>query len=194
MHALDTCFDSSIYIGHGQIIVIMGMKIKMDGGVTLHHTATVLQGSVRVKDSQGIGQHHTPYRHGGQGIHKVKHIFWRAFHAVAPVFKIYVHLHAAAHGILYRTQNIFNMLSCSLAQLCGNMLQATLAEQVHNTASGTKNPIGRPVLVNKTQHLKTVRIAVTGSPFGNTAYAILLTVRYHGRCNLHAIHVEVRQQ
>ena len=74
------------------------------------------------------------------------------------------------------------------------MLEAALAEQVHNAASGLQDPIGRAVLVNKPQHLYASQQTVALRPISNTPYAILLAVRYHGRCNLHAVHVQVRQQ
>ena len=194
MDTPDTGLYCRIDIGHGQVIVIMRMEIKMYHGIALHHTATVLLSGIGVENSQRIGQHHALYRHRSQGIHQVKDIFGRAFHSVAPVLQINVHLHAAAHSILNGAAYIPDMLIGRLAQLRGNVLEAALAEQVHYAAAGHHYPISRAVLIHKSQHLHAAQQTVALRPLGNTLHAILLAVRYHGRCNLHAVHIQVRQQ
>ena len=120
----------------------MCVEIKMDCRVTLHHTAAVLQSSVRIQNAQCIGQHHALYRHPLERIHQVKHVLGRALHAVAPVLKIDIHLHTAAHSVLNGAADIADMLIGRLAQLRGHVLEAALAEQVHHVASCPQNPIG----------------------------------------------------
>ena len=68
------------------------------------------------------------------------------------------------------------MLIGSLTQLCGNVLETALAEQVHNPATGLHYPIGRAVPVNKSQHLDAPQQTVSLRPIGNSLNAILLAV------------------
>ena len=49
------------HIGYGQVIVVMGMEIEMQVGITGHHLAHELRGLGRREDAQGVGQHETAY-------------------------------------------------------------------------------------------------------------------------------------
>ena len=93
VHGSYSCPDSLKNIGNGQIVIVVGMEIKFQSGVTFHHLPAVKGCLFRSEDTQGIGQHKMPNGFIAQAVHQVKDIVGRMHHAVGPVFEIEVHLH-----------------------------------------------------------------------------------------------------
>ena len=65
---------SSQHIAHGQVVVVVGMKIKMHVGISLHHLTHVTDELQRVEHPQGIGQHDSSDTDAFQPIHQLENV------------------------------------------------------------------------------------------------------------------------
>ena len=65
---------SSQHIAHGQVVVVVGMKIKMHVGVALHHLTHVTDELQRVEHPQGVGQHDSSDTDAFQSIHQLEDV------------------------------------------------------------------------------------------------------------------------
>ena len=88
MQSLGTTEHGGKRVAHGEVVVIVGMEVEMQIGITLHHLAEILYHLQRVHDTQRIGQHKAFHIGGAQCIHHLIDIFGRVLHAVAPILEI----------------------------------------------------------------------------------------------------------
>lgn len=76
------------HIADGQIVVVVGMEVKVQVGESLHHLSHEADEVERVQNAQRVGQHEASYAAVAQCLHQVKHVLRTVLHAVAPVLQV----------------------------------------------------------------------------------------------------------
>ena len=97
-------------------------------GVSFHHFVEVVDHFQRIQHTQGVGKHESLNGGFHEMVHEMEDIVWRTAHAIAPVFKIDVHLHTDRLSIIDGLDYVCNVLIGSLAQLLHTVLLRPFAE------------------------------------------------------------------
>ena len=75
VQAAATAQHGSQHVGHGQVIVVMGMEIEMSIRITLLHLAHKLNDLQGVEYAQRIGQHEAADTCISKGVHQLENVF-----------------------------------------------------------------------------------------------------------------------
>ena len=110
MHTMYPSPDSRVDISNRQVIIVMGMKIEMQVGITVEHLLTELVRIARIQDAQCIRQHETTDRQVFQRIDQLEYIIGGVFDSVRPVFQINIYINTFFGSQRYNRTDICNML------------------------------------------------------------------------------------
>ena len=181
-------------IGNRQVVVVMGVEIKMDAGEPGRHLTDVFGDLGGRKHTQGVGQHKALYAAVLQALYQVENVLGRVLDAVAPVFEIDVHLQPLFTGGGDGFANLCDVLLGAFAQLLAAVALAPLGEQVHHLGPAAGNPAGGGVTIYKSEHFYALQAAVLGGPGTDIAHRLALALRNPCRGYLDAVHAGVLQQ
>ena len=129
------------HIARGQVVVVMGMEVKLQVGVAACHLTHEGGSQLWIENAQCVGQHETLHATILQCIDKAKHIVGTVLHAIRPILHIEIHADTQLIGIGNVLLDVSHMLFKRLLQLKAAMPFATLAEQVDILASAVVYPI-----------------------------------------------------
>ena len=85
MQAAYTTQRSRQRVGHGKVVVVMGMEVEVGIGIMLHHLAEVLNDLQGIHNAQRVGQHETAYVLVDEGIHQLIDVLTGVLHPARPV-------------------------------------------------------------------------------------------------------------
>ena len=187
-------FHRSCGVGHGQVVIVMGMEVEPKLRIACHHVAAKPFGGIGVEDTQRVGAHEALHGGVGQPVEYRVDVPGRILHTVRPVFEVDVHLHAPRDGPADRGADVAEVLLRGAAQLFAAVFERPLRQQVHHAAPGLAEPVERHAAVDESQRLDAVGITLRGSPFGDAAHGLLLALRNPRRGDLDAAYVQFLQQ
>ena len=187
-------FHRSCGVGHGQVVIVMGMEVEPKLRIACHHVAAKPFGDIGVEDAQRVGAHEALHGGVGKPVEYRVDVPGRILHTVRPVFEVDVHLHAPRDGSADRGADVAEVLLRGAAQLFAAVFERPLRQQVHHAAPGLAEPVERHAAVDESQRLDAVGITLRGSPFGDAAHGLLLALRNPRRGYLDAAHAQFFQQ
>ena len=194
VQSLHTAQHGCQHIAHRQVIIVVGMKIKMRIRIALLHLAHKLNDLQRIEDAQRIGQHETADTGRHQPVHQLKHIVGRILYTVAPVFEIDIHADAQLLCIPKHLPNIRQVLLGRLLQLLRAMLQRALTQEIEHPAARPVNPVDRRAAVYKPQYLHLREQIAPLCPVADHLHRFKLPFRHPRGSHLHTVHLQVLQQ
>ena len=194
MNPVETRPHGGSGIGHGQVIVVMGVEIEAQMRVARHQIAAETLGVVGIEHAQRIGAQETLHGGVGQSVEHGIHVVGRVAHAVGPVFEVEVHAHVPIDSGENLGADIRQVLFGRASQLSLAMSAGAFGQQVHHTASGRAQPVERQPAVDEPEGLDTVGIPLGGGPLGDGTHGLLLALRNPRRGDLDAADAQFLQQ
>ena len=117
MESLRPTQHSSQRVRHCQVVVVMGMEVKVGIGIALDHLAEILYTLQGVHDAKRVGEHKSTNTDVTELVHQVIDIRGRVFHTVTPVLQIEVHSEPLLSCIPHLLDDVVNMLLRCLVKL-----------------------------------------------------------------------------
>ena len=189
---MNTGLDGSQRIGHGQIIIVVGVEVELQIGITLHHRPTGLVALPRLIDTQRIGQHEAPYGELLQRIDHLIDIVSGVPHAVRPILQIDVDGDSALLRVEHIASNIVDMLLGGLAELVFAVFFGSLGEQVDDSAAALGNPVERRSAVHKTEHFDPIETPFAFGPLHDFLHGGPFAFAHAGRGDLDPVDLHLR--
>ena len=184
---LEAGLYGGVGVGHGKVIVIMGVEVKVQVRPFFQHPAAELVCLVRIQDSKGIRKHKALHTLVLEPVYQERNVVPAVYHTVGPVLQVNIHNHILGMGVVNNLKYVVQVLLRRLAQLLCNVPQRPFAEDVHHLASAGRNPVHRQVAVHQAKYLNAVQEALLGRPGAYFGQGLLLAQRHAGGSHLYAV-------
>ena len=194
MNPVETRTHGGGGVGHGQVVIVMGVEIEAQMRITRHQIAAETFGLIGIEHAQRVGAQEPLHGSVGQSVEHGIDVVGRMAHAVGPVLEVEVHPHVPVDSRQDFGADIRQMLFGRAAQLPFAMLAGAFGQQIHHAASGRAQPIERQPAVDEPEGLDALRIALGGGPLGNGTHGLLFALRDPRRGNLDAADTQFLQQ
>ena len=193
VYAAASAQDGGGHVGDGQVVVVVGVEVKMKVGVALAHLTQILHGRQRVEHAERVGQHEAPHVRPPERVDQREHIV-RVLHAVGPVFQIDIDGDVLPAGVVHFAEDVGDVLFRRLLQLVFAVSARAFAEQVDDVPAARADPVDGGMVVHEAQHLHAVQQSVFRGPGADVAHGLVLAFRYPCRGHLDAVNPDVAQQ
>ncbi|OPZ96103.1 MAG: hypothetical protein BWY72_01817 [Bacteroidetes bacterium ADurb.Bin416] len=123
MHPLYAFANSSQDIGHGQVVIVVGVEVERQVGVAFHHLPAERSGVGRMEDTQRVWQHEMLNGLIFQTVHQEEHVLRGMLNAVGPVLQVNIDADTLGRGQRDFFFDILEMLFRGFAELFGHVLE-----------------------------------------------------------------------
>ena len=194
MQALYAGTDRLEGVRGGEVIVVVGMEVEMDGRIALRHGMAILPGADRIQDTEGVRQHDPADGRLLQGIHQEENILRRIRHPVGPVLQVHVDFQALGNSDPDVPENVVQMLLRRFAELGGHMAERALRQEVHYLSPGRADPVHRQAAVHEAERLHGAELPAGGGPGADLGKSLLLAAGNPRRGHLDPVDLQFIQE
>src|SRR5690606_30751892 len=168
------------HIGHGETVVVVGVKVEAHPGVAGDHVGEAGVHLVGGHHPQGIRQHHMADADVADPVHQAVDVVAAVPVAVGPVLQVDIDGKPPGQGMGHRQVDALDVLVEGHAQLFAAVFLAALGEQVDDPPAGVDDPVDTAFMVDEAEHFDAAVEALVPGPGVDGGHRALLTLGHAG--------------